>query len=122
MKSFLNTGRSTAFRTATKSSSEPPKRRRSVRTLIAVAPPFSYREAKSAGSDIGARDPLLGEDLFTSAMSESSEVRNAEMSDLTAGATSTASNICAFESRRDSRSSLTPSMIESRTLMMKVCP
>ena len=71
---------------------------------------------------MGAREPLLGDDLFTSAIKESSEVRKAEMSDLTAGATSTASNIYAFESRRDSRSSLTPSMIESRTLMMKVCP
>jgi hypothetical protein len=40
-----------------------------------------------------------------------------EISDRTAGATSIASSICARESLRDSKSSFTPSMIESRTLM-----
>ncbi len=74
MKSFRKIGTFTALRTASKSSSEPPKRRRSVSTLIARAPPFSYRQANRAGSEMGARDPLLGDDLLTSAITESAEL------------------------------------------------
>ena len=70
MKSFRKIGRSTALRTASKSSNEPPNLRRSVRTLIALAPPFSYLLANRAGSEISANAPLLGDDLLTSAINE----------------------------------------------------
>ena len=49
-------------RTASRSAGEPEKRRSSVRTEIAVAPPAAYALAKAAGSGMSASAPLLGLD------------------------------------------------------------
>ena len=63
-----STGTSTAARTASRSASEPPNRRASVRTLTIAAPPASYSRASAAGSAIGASAPFDGLRRFTSAM------------------------------------------------------
>ena len=46
----------------------PPKRRPSVSTEMAAAPPASYSTASAAGSEISASAPLLGLDRLTSAI------------------------------------------------------
>src|SRR6187402_1531974 len=68
MKSLRSTGMSTAERTSRRSSSEPPNRRCSVSTLIALAPPVWYDTARAAGSRISARAPREGLARLTSAM------------------------------------------------------
>jgi hypothetical protein len=65
---------------------------------------------------MGASAPLLGDDLFTSAITEMSSVSNADNEALTGGATSIASSNCDIGKRLAAKSSRTPSMIESRTL------
>ena len=54
MKSLRSTGMDTATRTRIRSSSEPLKRRPSVSTEIAAAPPASYSTARAAGSAMAA--------------------------------------------------------------------
>ena len=68
MKSLRSTGIDTAARTASRSSSEPLKRRCSVSTLMIRAPPSSYAPASFAGSEIVASSPRDGLARFTSAM------------------------------------------------------
>ena len=58
MKSLRSTGTLTARRTRTRSSSEPEKRRSSVSTEMAAAPPASYSTARAAGSAIVGQGPL----------------------------------------------------------------
>jgi len=65
---------------------------------------------------MAARAPLLGEDLFTSAITEISPVNNAAKQSLTGGATSIASSSCDIGKRLAAKSSRTPSIIESKTL------
>jgi hypothetical protein len=65
---------------------------------------------------MGASAPLLGEDLFTSAITEISSVNKAAKQSRTGGATSIASSSCDIGKRLAAKSSRTPSMIESRTL------
>ena len=55
-------------RTASRSASDPPKRRCSVSTVIIAAPPASYSVASAAGSAIVASWPVLGLDRLTSAI------------------------------------------------------
>ncbi len=68
MKSLRSTGMSTAARTASRSASEPLKRRSSVSTEMQCAPPFSYSTASAAGSVIVASAPRLGLERLTSAI------------------------------------------------------
>src|SRR5260221_2679142 len=118
MKSLRNTGMSTVLRTAARSASEPRKRRCSVRTLIADAPPLAYSPASEAGSGISASDPLLGLLRFTSAIIDTSGDRKRGNGSSVGGA----SDARAFNSAseislcRCARSSRTPSRIPSRTL------
>ena len=58
MKSLRNTGMLTAALTLSKSSSDPRKRRPSVRHEIALAPPASYSRARAAGSGDIAQMPF----------------------------------------------------------------
>ena len=67
-KSLRSTGMSTRARTASRSASEPWKRRSSVSTEMTAAPPFSYSAASAAGSLMVASAPLLGLDRLTSAI------------------------------------------------------
>jgi hypothetical protein len=65
---------------------------------------------------MGASAPLLGEDLFTSAITEISSVNNPAKQSLTGGATSIASSSSDIGKRLAAKSSRTPSIIESKTL------
>ncbi|CAB4924164.1 unannotated protein [freshwater metagenome] len=78
-------------RTASKSSREPPKRRRSVRTLTTLAPALSYTLANAAGSAIVASAPLLGDERFTSAIIDNPSELKAFMTSLAGDADSTIS-------------------------------
>src|SRR4051812_12941733 len=117
MKSLRRMGTSTWLRTASRSARDPPKRRRSVSTLIADAPPFAYSDASDAGSGMSASSPLLGLLRFTSAMIDTPGSRKAAIGS-SAGRTSATlarSSASGVSVLRCSRSSTTPATIPSRT-------
>jgi hypothetical protein len=64
-----------------------------------------------------ASEPLLGEERFTSAITDISEVSKNGKQSRTAGAVSIASCNCPMGKRLAAKSSRTPSMIELKTLM-----
>ncbi len=115
MKSLRSTGTETASRTRTRSSRVPPKRRSSVSTEMAAAPPASYWAASAAGSLIVASAPLLGLERLTSAMTDTPRPRN---SGIGSSAGSTILTRSFSRSRlvvacRRARSSRTPAMMSS---------
>ena len=112
----------TAPRTDSRSASEPPKRRSSVSTLMMLAPAFWYCSASFAGSAIEANAPLLGDDLFTSAITLISSPRRPGCASITSGALSNFSRNSLSGRRRLAKSSRTPAMIESSTLMASALP
>src|SRR3954471_18413782 len=116
MKSFRSTGTSTASRTRTRSSSDPEKRRPSVSTEMAAAPPAAYSPASQAGSPISASAPLLGLERLTSAITETP-------GPFSTGSGSRAGSMCCTRSLsrcsgicswRTARSSRTPARMSSR--------
>ena len=86
MKSLRRSGVSTAARTARRSARLPPKRRSSVRTEIAAAPPSAYAVASADGSGMSARSPLLGLRRLTSAMTLEPRARKCGIGSRGAGA------------------------------------
>src|SRR3954468_12970628 len=119
MKSLQRTGTSTTARTASRSACEPPKRRRSVRTLITRAPPAAYCAASSAGSGMAARSPFDGLRRFTSAITPTPGARKAASASRAGRASSAAAFTSASGSSdsRTARSSRTPATISSSTFM-----
>jgi len=107
----------TALRTDLRSAREPPNLRSSVSTLMTLAPACWYCSASFAGSAIVAREPLLGDYLFTSAITLIRSPRSPRCASRTGGALSYFSRNSLSGSRRLAKSSRTPAMIESRTLM-----
>ena len=84
---------------------------------MTLAPACWYCSANFAGSTIAASSPLLGEDLFTSAITLMRSPRSPGCASMTGGASSNFSRNSLSGSRRLAKSSRTPAMIESRTLM-----
>src|SRR5215470_16117605 len=72
MKSLRSTGTATRSRIVARSCRLPPKCRGSVRTLMTLAPPASYSQARAAGSAIGAILPFAGLARLTSAITATS--------------------------------------------------
>src|SRR5882757_1049034 len=120
MKSLRSTGTDTSARTASRSASEPPKRRCSVSTLIAAAPPAAYSAASLAGSGMSASAPLLGLRRFTSAMIDTPSARKPGSGSRAGGASATRdrSSSSGISLCRWARSASTPSRIPSSTVVM----
>src|SRR5690606_27513818 len=123
MKSLRSTGSSTAARTSRRSSSEPPKRRCSVSTLIALAPPVWYDTARPAGSRISASEPREGLARLTSAMifTRSAGARAARASRGAGAASASASTSARLRAaRRSAASSRAPATRSASTLVVRL--
>ena len=70
MKSLRRMGSAVAARAAARSSGDPLKKARSVRTEMAEAPPAVYARARAAGSRPTPMSPLEGEARLISAVDE----------------------------------------------------
>ena len=85
MKSSHRMGTSTRARTASRSAREPPKQRRSVRTLIAEPPPSRVLLHQRSRARISARLPLPGLLRFASAMMDTLGAWNAGRGSIAVG-------------------------------------
>ena len=120
MKSLRSTGTSTAARTARRSSRLPPKRRCSVSTLIAAAPPAAYAAASVGGvGDVGevalARAAPL--DLGDHARARGAEVRHRVERRVDVGERRPQVGQRRSAASRSARSTRTPATISSSTDM-----
>ena len=121
IKSFLSTGSSIEFRTSIKSEILPLNLRSSVKTLITSAPPSWYLPAKDLASSISAKAPLLGDDLFISAINRIPGLLRDLYAPLKSGALFNCSFNVEIGIRRFSKSSNTPSTIDVNTFDSLIC-
>ena len=99
MKSLRSTGIDTAARTASRSASEPWKRRSSVSTLMTRAPPLSYARPARPDRRCWRSSPVDGLARFTSAITPMPGSRSAAITSRGGGAASAAA-LTSAKSRR----------------------